>query len=71
MTTNNTVSIGQLLASMRETVTHTCPACGREFTGIYIATYCSDRCRNAAAYVRRKAARRARRTGANENDLEQ
>lgn len=55
------VSIGMLLQAQRERVVHECRECGREFVGILIAEYCSDRCRNLATYARRKAARRASR----------
>lgn len=39
----------------------TCPVCGAAFNGTATRRYCSRTCRLHAAYLRRKAARQARR----------
>ena len=44
---------GQALAAQRRLVAHTCLQCRDEFTGIAIAKYCSNRCRQRAKYLRR------------------
>ena len=42
------------LAAKRSRVTKPCLQCGEEFTGIKIASYCSERCRQKAKYNRKK-----------------
>ena len=41
----------------RARISHTCPICGRVFTALKTARYCSNRCRQAAKYQRLKAAK--------------
>ena len=42
------------LAAQRSRITKPCLQCGEEFTGIKIASYCSERCRQRAKYNRKK-----------------
>jgi len=42
------------LAAKRSRITKPCLQCGEEFTGIKIANYCSERCRQKAKYNRKK-----------------
>ena len=42
------------LASQRLRITKPCLQCGETFTGIKIASYCSERCRQKAKYNRKK-----------------
>lgn len=42
------------LADLRKKVGHTCPVCGKQFTAIKKAVYCSNACRQKAKYRRGK-----------------
>lgn len=39
----------------RRKIGHVCPVCGKSFTGLKTARYCSNRCRQAAKYARMTA----------------
>ena len=49
--------IGAALASLRKTSWHLCqnPKCGKRFSGIVTAKFCSNACRQAAKYAKAKA----------------
>lgn len=47
---------GQALAAQRRVIAHICLQCEAEFTGIVIAVYCSNRCRQRAKNRRRAEA---------------
>jgi hypothetical protein len=49
------------LAAQRQQVEHQCVVCGRTFTGTVRAAYCSQTCKNKAAYARHAEQRRAHR----------
>ena len=51
--------IGAALASLRGTHWHYCaePSCGKRFSGIKQAKFCSNACRQRAKYAKIKAAR--------------
>ncbi len=48
--------IGAALAAMRSTHWHFClePSCGKRFSGIKTAKFCSNACRQRAKYAKRK-----------------
>ena len=46
---------GAELAAMRRRMWHRCPQCGRRFSGIAKAVYCSNACRQRAKYQRKLA----------------
>ena len=46
------------LAAQRRRVSHTCPVCGKSFTALKTARYCSNACRQKAKYRRGKGAHR-------------
>jgi predicted nucleic acid-binding Zn ribbon protein len=48
---------GAALAALRRHVAHTCAVCGKAFSGLSRARYCSNRCRQAAKYARQRSAR--------------
>lgn len=45
---------GAALGALRPKVPHACPVCGKTFTALKTARYCSNRCRQAAKYQRLK-----------------
>lgn len=45
----------QQMFQLRKIIGHTCPICGIEFQALKIAKFCSNRCRQAAKYARKKA----------------
>lgn len=45
---------GAALAAMRRNETKRCAHCGASFTAIRTARYCSERCKQAAKYRRKK-----------------
>jgi hypothetical protein len=49
---------GAALAAMRRTMWHYCaePSCGKRFSGIAKAKFCSNACRQKAKYQRSKGA---------------
>jgi hypothetical protein len=51
--------IGAALNALRETHWHYCaePSCGKRFSGIKLAKFCSNACRQRAKYTKAKAAR--------------
>jgi ribosomal protein L34E len=46
---------GAKLAAMRRTTWHVCQICGKRFSGIATAKFCSNACRQKAKYQRGKA----------------
>jgi predicted RNA-binding Zn-ribbon protein involved in translation (DUF1610 family) len=48
---------GHDLAALRRKTRHTCPVCGASFEAIRTAVYCSNRCRQAAKYQRKRTTR--------------
>lgn len=48
------MSLGSQLAALRRRVPHKCAICQKEFTALSKARYCSNACRQKAAYYRRK-----------------
>ena len=65
-----TLSPGTALRALRPTHGYTCAVCGAPFTASDSrATYCSNRCCQAAKYQRRKAARRASPTASDRPDF--
>jgi predicted nucleic acid-binding Zn ribbon protein len=46
---------GHDLGALRRRISHTCPVCGQEFTGLVTARTCSNKCRQALKYRRLKA----------------
>ena len=46
------------LAALNQRIPHTCPVCGKTFTGLKIARYCSNRCRQANKYAKTKAGKK-------------
>ena len=51
--------IGAALGALRKTAWHYCanPACGKRFSGISQAKFCSNACRQANKYAKAKAAK--------------
>lgn len=49
--------LGAALSALRHTSWHRCQVCEKRFSGIAKAVYCSNRCRQAAKYARKKAAK--------------
>jgi recombinational DNA repair protein RecR len=49
--------IGAALAALRKTSWHFCASCGKRFSGISQAKFCSNACRQKAKYAKVKAAR--------------
>jgi hypothetical protein len=51
--------IGAALNALRKTHWHYCanPACGKRFSGISQAKFCSNACRQAAKYAKARAAK--------------
>jgi recombinational DNA repair protein RecR len=49
-------TIASKLADMRKKVLHDCLQCGKRFSGIKVAKFCSDSCRQKAKYQRKIAA---------------
>jgi ribosomal protein L34E len=45
---------GAALAALRRTTWHQCHVCGKRFSGIKTAKFCSNACRQAAKYKRAK-----------------
>ena len=54
----NKSKIGAALVALRPTFWHYCanPACGKRFSGINTAKFCSNACRQANKYAKKKAA---------------
>lgn len=50
-----TSEIARALAAKRRQVERTCPVCGATYTGVKTKRFCSNRCAQHAAYLRRKA----------------
>jgi ribosomal protein L34E len=48
---------GAALAAKRRRTWHQCAQCGKRFSGIAKAVYCSNACRQKAKYARGKPAR--------------
>lgn len=46
---------GAALASLRRTPWHLCESCGKRFSGIKTAKFCSNACRQKAKYKRMRA----------------
>jgi hypothetical protein len=49
------VKPGAALAALRRTSWHQCLSCGKRFSGISTAKFCSNACRQKAKYKRVKA----------------
>jgi ribosomal protein L34E len=47
---------GAALAALRKRTWHRCAQCGKRFSGIAKAVYCSNACRQKAKYARAKLA---------------
>ena len=47
-----TVKPGAALAALRGTHWHQCQSCGKRFSGIKTAKFCSNRCRQKAKHLR-------------------
>jgi ribosomal protein L34E len=52
-------SPGAALAALRRRTRHRCAQCGKRFSGIAKALYCSNACRQKAKYERAKRARQS------------
>lgn len=50
-------TIGAALGALRKTTWHLCAQCGKRFSGIKQAKFCSNACRQAAKYARKVAAK--------------
>lgn len=48
---------GAALAALRHRCWHLCKVCGKRFSGIATAVYCSNACRQKAKYERGKSER--------------
>jgi predicted nucleic acid-binding Zn ribbon protein len=48
-------SPGAALAAQRRRIPHTCPVCGKTFTAIRTARYCSESCQQKAKRTRAKS----------------
>lgn len=51
--------IGAALSALRKTTWHHCLICGKRFSGISTAKFCSNACRQKAKYAKVKAAKDA------------
>jgi hypothetical protein len=49
--------VGAALSALRKTTWHLCaePSCGKRFSGIATAKFCSNACRQKAKYAKKKA----------------
>jgi hypothetical protein len=47
------IAPGAALAALRRTSWHQCQSCGKRFSGISTAKFCSNACRQKAKYLRR------------------
>ena len=54
-TTVTASDLGRALAAQRQRVAHQCQVCGKGFTGLRQARYCSNACTLKASRERRKA----------------
>lgn len=48
------------MSALRRTTWHNCGVCGKRFSGILTAKFCSNACRQANKYAKIKAAREAK-----------
>ena len=55
MTSKKNITPGAALAALRRRVSKVCLHCGTSFEGLKKSKYCSDKCRHAATYKRRKS----------------
>lgn len=52
--------IAAAMSALRRTTWHNCGVCGKRFSGILTAKFCSNACRQANKYAKIKAAREAK-----------